>query len=67
MSLGPYLGGSGESRYFSHSGSNESYKSYFRVYLGSGHGAVVFTNGARGSDLYAEIIDALDQIEGWSN
>ncbi len=63
--LGPYLGGDGRSRYFSHGGSNESYKSYFRVFLESGHGAVVFTNGAGGSDLVEEIIDALDRIEGW--
>jgi CubicO group peptidase (beta-lactamase class C family) len=63
--LGPYLGGGGRSRYFSHGGSNESYKSYFRVFLESGDGAVIFTNGAGGSDLVEEIIDALDRIEGW--
>ncbi len=63
--LGPYLGGSGRSRYFSHGGSNESYKSYFRVFLESGDGAVVFTNGAGGSDLVEEVLDALDRIEAW--
>ncbi len=63
--LGPYLGGDGRSRYFSHGGSNESYKSYFRVFLESGHGAVVFTNGAGGSELVEEIIEALERIEGW--
>ena len=65
VGLGPFLGGSGRSRYFSHGGSNESYKSYFRVFLESGDGAIVFTNGAGGSGLVGEIIDALDRIEGW--
>ncbi|MEM7414936.1 MAG: serine hydrolase domain-containing protein [Gemmatimonadota bacterium] len=63
--LGPRLGGEGEARYFSHGGANQSYKAYFVVYLESGDGAIVFTNGTRGSDLNGEILNALARSEGW--
>ncbi|MBO6573989.1 MAG: beta-lactamase family protein [Rhodothermales bacterium] len=65
--LGPQLGGEGSTRFYRHGGANESYRAYFIVYLESGDGAVVFTNGARGGDLNQEILDALSRSEGWPN
>ncbi|HEU4408523.1 MAG TPA: serine hydrolase domain-containing protein [Polyangiaceae bacterium] len=63
--LGPRLSGWGETRVFSHSGSNESYKAYIEGNLSSGDGLVVLTNGARGADLYDEIRNAIADAYRW--
>jgi CubicO group peptidase (beta-lactamase class C family) len=63
--LGPRLSGRGETRTFSHSGSNESYKAYLEGNLYSGDGLVILTNGARGSELREEIRNAIADAYRW--
>ncbi len=63
--LGPILEGEGPTRNYSHGGANNSYKALFMVFLESGDGAVVFTNGTRGQLLIDEVMAALAATEGW--
>lgn len=63
--LGPNLAGEGETRRFSHGGSNESYKAFMIGHLATGDGVVVFTNGARGAELYAEALRSAARAERW--
>lgn len=57
--LGPRLGGSGSMRYFHHGGANDSYRAWIEGHLVSGDGLVILSNGARGSELNAEIRNAI--------
>ncbi len=63
--LGPQLSGEGATRRFMHGGSNDSYKAFMVGFLESGNGAVVMTNGARGGELWSEIVRAIAAAEGW--
>lgn len=63
--LGPELAGEGPARRFSHGGSNDSYKAYMRGHLETGDGVVIFTNGARGSELIGEALESVAAAEGW--
>jgi len=65
VGLGPRLGGEGETRRFSHGGSNQSYKAYMEGHLATGNGVVIFTNGAQGSALIKEVYFSLARAEGW--
>lgn len=62
--LGPEVGGEGPTRNFVHGGANDSYRAWMAGYLAEGDGLVIFTNGARGSDLISEIRMAVDAA-GW--
>lgn len=57
--LGPRLGGEGEMRYFHHGGANDSYRAWIEGHLVTGDGVVILSNGARGSELNAEIRNAV--------
>lgn len=57
--LGPRLGGRGDMRYFHHGGANDSYRAWIEGHLVSGDGLVILSNGARGSELNAEIRNAV--------
>lgn len=63
--LGPILSGEGMSRRFSHSGANDSYRAWMEGHLATGNGVVIFTNGANGGALYAEVRRAIAGAEGW--
>lgn len=63
--LGPKLEGIGLDRRFMHGGANESYKAFFQVYVERGEGLVVFTNGANGGSLHAEIRRAAADTFAW--
>ncbi|MEM6604986.1 MAG: serine hydrolase domain-containing protein [Pseudomonadota bacterium] len=65
VGLGPFLRGSGATRRFGHEGSNESYKALAHLYLNSGQGAVIFTNGANGAELYQEIVRSIADVFAW--
>ncbi len=62
--LGPEVGGEGPTRNFVHGGANDSYRAWIAGYLAEGDGLVIFTNGARGNELIAEIRMAVDAA-GW--
>ena len=63
--LGLGLGGKEKITTFSHGGSNEGFKCMLFAYLESGQGAVVMTNGDRGSGLGSEILRAIAREYGW--
>jgi CubicO group peptidase (beta-lactamase class C family) len=64
--LGPEIAGEAGMLRFRHGGANNSYKAYMEGHLVTGDGVIVFTNGTRGHQLYAEIIRAVAAAEGWS-
>ncbi|MFC1733023.1 serine hydrolase domain-containing protein [candidate division KSB1 bacterium] len=53
--------------YFGHSGSNEGFKCNLIAHLENGYGAVVMTNGDRGSLLIREILQAIAREYEWEN
>ncbi|MEO0438747.1 MAG: serine hydrolase domain-containing protein [Pseudomonadota bacterium] len=63
--LGPGVYGSGVDMIIRHSGANESYKAWYEFYPNRGEGVVIFTNGARGKELYSEILPAIRQQMNW--
>jgi CubicO group peptidase (beta-lactamase class C family) len=52
---------------FSHGGSNEGFKCMMFAYQDSGNGAVVMTNGDRGTALADEILRSIATEYGWSD
>lgn len=62
--LGPEIDGEGPTRNFVHGGANDSYRAFMAGYLAEGDGLVIFTNGARGSELIPEIRLAV-AAAGW--
>lgn len=63
--LGFALSGSGDTVRFGHGGANEGFRSDWVVYRGTGNGAVVMTNGDRGSALAQEVLRALADAYAW--
>jgi CubicO group peptidase (beta-lactamase class C family) len=63
--LGLWLGGKDEITNFSHAGQNEGFTCILVAYLDTGRGAVVMTNGDRGSGLFNEILRAIAREYGW--
>ncbi len=63
--LGIGLGGKEKITTFSHGGSNEGFRCMLFAYLESGQGAVVMTNGDRGSGVASEILRAIAREYGW--
>jgi CubicO group peptidase (beta-lactamase class C family) len=64
--LGWGLGGSGDSRYFWHSGSNAGFKSMLFAYA-DGEGVAIMTNSDAGEKLAAEIVRTLAYEYGWAD
>jgi CubicO group peptidase (beta-lactamase class C family) len=63
--LGLWLGGKEKITNFSHAGQNEGYTCILVDYLDTGKGAVIMTNGDRGSGLFNEILRAIAREYGW--
>lgn len=63
--LGPQLAGAGIDRRFYHGGSNNAYKAHSEIHLERKSGLIIFTNGAQGATLYAEIRRAVADAFGW--
>jgi CubicO group peptidase (beta-lactamase class C family) len=64
--LGVWLGGQQTVRSFGHPGANEGFTCILTASLESGQGAVVMTNGDRGSGLFNEVLRAIAREYGWS-
>jgi len=65
--LGLLLGGKDKLVSFNHEGSNMGYKCAMVMYLDTGQGAVVMTNGEQGGNLMGEIMRGLALEYGWPN
>jgi hypothetical protein len=52
---------------FAHGGANEGFRCMMFGYLDSGNGAVVMTNGDRGSALADEILRGISAEYGWAD
>jgi CubicO group peptidase (beta-lactamase class C family) len=63
--LGLGLGEKDGQKSFSHGGANEGFQCMMFAYLSGGRGAVVMTNGDRGSGLAAEILRSIAAEYGW--
>lgn len=63
--LGFALAGSASARRFGHDGRNEGFESTMTMYLDSGDGVVVLTNGDGGRQLAGEVVRALANEYGW--
>ena len=63
--LGLWLGGKEKVTNFSHAGQNEGFTCILVAYLDTGQGAVIMTNGDRGSGLFNEILRAIAREYGW--
>lgn len=64
--LGFWIEGAGDSLWFSHGGSNAGFRSNLVASGQRGSGAVVMTNGDRGSDLADEILRSIAREYGWN-
>jgi hypothetical protein len=63
--VGLWLGGRETVTNFSHPGQNEGFTCIMVAYLDTGQGAVIMTNGDRGSVLFNEILRAIAREYGW--
>jgi CubicO group peptidase (beta-lactamase class C family) len=63
--LGLSLQGKGPAANFGHGGSNAGFRCQMVAFFEGGRGAVVMTNGDRGSQLASEIIRAVAKEYGW--
>jgi CubicO group peptidase (beta-lactamase class C family) len=63
--LGPDVAVRGRTVEFSHGGSDEGFESFWAGF-GDGRGAVVMTNGDRGSALAMEVLRAVAHEYGWA-
>ena len=63
--LGPGIGGSGDSIYFSHGGANEGFRCGLLAFTKLGQGLAVMTNGERGGELINEIRRSFAAQYGW--
>lgn len=64
--LGFELRGEGAARSFAHGGANAGYMNYFIADIDGGNGAVVMTNGDRGSELAQDLIRSISREYGWA-
>jgi CubicO group peptidase (beta-lactamase class C family) len=64
---GLFVVGEGEHKRFMHSGGNTGFKSTYAMYLESGNGVVVMTDGDNGSYLGGEIVKAVARNYGWAD
>ncbi len=60
--LGPQL----YDDFFYHGGANDSYRAFIKANLKTGTGIVVLTNGSNGSALAREMVEFMNQLQGWS-
>lgn len=65
MGLGMFLGGEGPAASFTHSGSNEGFRSYMIGFPASAQGAVVMVNGDAGGALLQEVLRAIALEYRW--
>lgn len=63
--MGVFVSGDGEHRRFMHSGGNLGFKSSYVMYLQSGNGVVVMTDGDNGPYLGGEFTKAVAAAYGW--
>jgi CubicO group peptidase (beta-lactamase class C family) len=63
--LGPRVLPTGDDVRINHGGSNDGYQSETDLFLGSGDGAVVFTNATSGIYLYREILNGIAEVYDW--
>jgi hypothetical protein len=52
---------------FSHGGGNEGFRCFLFAYREGGRGAVVMTNGDRGSGVADEILRSISAEYGWAD
>ncbi|MFZ1904210.1 MAG: serine hydrolase [Steroidobacteraceae bacterium] len=64
--LGPMIGGSSARPYFEHSGGNEGYRCFLKVYV-SGDGAVIMTDGENGGELMGELMRTIANEYAWTD
>ena len=57
--------GAGPTLRYRHSGGNPGFRAFAVAFAGAGRGAVVLTNGARSSQLYPDLLDAVARAYGW--
>jgi CubicO group peptidase (beta-lactamase class C family) len=57
--------GAGPTLRYRHSGGNAGFRGFAVAFAGVGRGAVVLTNGDRGSALWPELLDAVAREHGW--
>jgi CubicO group peptidase (beta-lactamase class C family) len=62
---GLFVVGDGEHKRFMHAGGNTGFKSTYAMYLDSGNGVVVMTDGDNGSYLGGEIVKSVSSVYGW--
>jgi CubicO group peptidase (beta-lactamase class C family) len=63
--LGLQLSGAGPTASFGHGGANAGFRCQFVMYLESGRGAAVMTNGDRGGTLAQEVLRSIAREYGW--
>jgi CubicO group peptidase (beta-lactamase class C family) len=61
IGLGLFLGGP----WFGHSGGNEGFRCHLVAHRDAGCGAAIMTNGDRGHELVAEILDVVAREQAW--
>jgi len=65
--LGLGISGKGETKSFSHGGSNKGYICELFAYVNGGKGAAVMTNSDSGGDLAGEILRSISAVYGWAD
>ena len=60
--MGPRIKEENNHIQFSHGGANDSYRAHFIGSLTNKNGIVIFTNGARGTDLIRELLPLFDDM-----
>lgn len=63
--LGPHVTGQGESLAFDHGGGNIGFRCFLVLFVQSGDGAVIMTNGGAGRALYRELLHAIATAYDW--
>jgi CubicO group peptidase (beta-lactamase class C family) len=65
FALGPRVVNDGALMRIQHGGSNQGFQCDAQLYIGSGKGAVIMTNGAGGMPLYWEVLNAIAEAHLW--
>jgi len=63
--LGPGLSGSEEYKAFGHGGANEGFKCSLFVFINTGQGVAIMTNGDNGGQLLTEILRSFSKVFDW--